>query len=76
MRKSSLHIVLAYLFICLFLIQTITAQSGKKHIHEVWSQARQLRPELFLPKDEFETTSEYDIRKEKQKQRRVQVKKI
>lgn len=67
MRKSSLHIVLAYLFICLFLIQTITAQSGKKHIDEVWSQARQLRPELFLPKDEFETTLEYQKRLKQQK---------
>ena len=109
-------IVLAYLFINLFLIQTITAQSGNKHIYTVkrgesikeiaiyysvrasqirkwnkieygilitpgqkliiWSyrgwtdgqiNARKMRPELFLPKDEFESTAEYNQRLQQQK---------
>ena len=63
---SLVHLPIGYVMVVY--VRGSIDDKKEKWNKKILTELKQKHPLIFLPKDEFETTSEYDIRKEKQKQ--------
>ena len=71
-RYSPLFLLLGFLISTTFSLSSLYAQQiTEKDLNEI---AKERYPELFMPKDEFETTAEYNERVKRQKQIVIEMK--